>query len=71
MVWVKIIEENEILYLFREDIIILFSAFLDNAKFRWMFTDSSEWLCGQRYFPRVTSSLLYKRRIHRAHIIKP
>lgn len=32
-------QENGVLYLFHEDVIILFSALLDNAKFRRMFTD--------------------------------
>ncbi len=32
-------QENGVLYLFHEDVITLFSALLDNAKFRRMFTD--------------------------------
>lgn len=32
-------QENGVLYLFHEDVIALFSALLDNAKFRRMFTD--------------------------------
>lgn len=32
-------QDNDILYLFHEDVIVLFSALLDNAKFRYMFAD--------------------------------
>jgi len=32
-------QENGVLYLFHEDVITLFSALLDNVKFRRMFTD--------------------------------